>query len=381
MEVLYSGFDTVDFAIQGAVPPSVLNTLAKAKEEAGKRRSEVLVELGPKKIAAHVFSTGLTGGHAYRISTGPIGEIIGITNSVDLKQWNLSVSIRAATLAAYGWREALRRTWETLEAIEAKVVKYSVRRLDYAIDIRLPMWDLRLNDFVCHARSTVRPHWGERDTTGENDLRPQAVLRGRRLQSVTIGKMPGRQVIVYDKRAASIQKKEYMWFDVWGLSRDTPDLEVMRVELRAGKRELRDRWQIKTFADVKTSIGDVFESISSKIRYVAPNQGDSNVSRQILDPVWTTVKEHLHQNLFECRSGLTPDQVIDLKRAEAIAVRNSLILGNAAGLAVALGYTENDALVLLPEVLSELAHQAILNDQEKLCKSIRKAQERLHFLN
>lgn len=66
----------------------------------------------------------------------------------------------------------------------------------------------------------------------------------------------------------------------------TPDLaaSVYRVEVRVGKKELKDRWGIRTFADVDCIIGDVIRHALNDVRYLAERQGDSNVTRQRLDP-------------------------------------------------------------------------------------------------
>lgn len=379
MQILYSGFDTIDFSIQGALPPKVLDSLAEAKSEAEKRQGVVLINAGPGDVPVHVHESGMRGGFAFRISTGLTGETIAIKNNTDPQQWNITVSIRAASLASYGWRQAVQNIWDRLNELGARIVSHSLRRIDYAIDIRVPVWDLRQGSFVTHARSTVQTYRnGPKPDTGKHGDEYTA-HKGDRVATVMIGKMPGRQITVYDKRAASIVKREYFWFEAWRLPRDTPDLEVMRVELRAGKAELTNHWRIKTFEDFENSIGDVFEKLTSDIRYIAPCQTDSNVTRQRLDPIWILVKEHLSNNLLEMRSGLTPDQVKEIQREEAVKTYESLILGNAAGLSVAYGLTDADATERLPRILSDLCTEAFRNREKKITTSMRKARERLHF--
>lgn len=380
MQILYSGFDTVDFSIQGALPAKVLKNLADAKEEAGKRQGEVLIHAGPDSVPIHVHESGLGGGFAYRTSTGPTGEIIGIKNNTDPTQWNITVSVRAAALASYGWRQAVQNVWDRLQGLGARILSHSIRRIDYAIDIRIPVWDLRQDSFVTHARTTVQTYQNDRKAADQERVEYTA-RKGDRLATVMIGKMPGRQITMYDKRSAVIAKREYFWFDAWKLRRDTPDLEVMRVELRVGKTELKNRWRITTFEDIENSIGDVFEKLVTDIRYLAPAQTDSNVSRQRLDPVWTLVKNRLTENLLDMRSGLTPDQVKEIRREEAIKVYESLILGNAAGLAVAFGLTDTEAEERLPQLLSENCTAAFRDSGDKIIKSMRNARERLHFIS
>lgn len=380
MQILYSGFDTIDFSIQGALPLKVLECLVEAKSEAEKRQGIVLINAGPGDIPVHIHEAGMRGGFAFRISTGPAGEIIGIKNNTDPQQWNMTVSIRAAALASYGWQQAAQNTWDRLHGLGARIIGHSIRRVDYAIDIRLPVWDLRQGSFVTHARSTVQTYRNGPKPDAGTQGDEYTAHKGDRVATVMIGKMPGRQIIVYDKRAASIVKRECFWFTAWGLPRDTPDLEVMRIELRAGKSELTNRWRIKTFEDFENSIGDVFERITSDIRYIAPGQSDSNVTRQRLDPIWVLVKEHLAKNLLEMRSGLTPDQVKEVKRQEALRTYQGLIVGNGIGYMAAAGFCESDIAEMLPSLLEEAGSAALRESPEKALKGMRKAKERLHFI-
>ena len=57
--------------------------------------------------------------------------------------------------------------------------------------------------------------------------------------------MPGRQIIVYDKRREAIAKRKLFWFKVWNIERDDPAQKVARIEVRAGKKELKDRWHLR----------------------------------------------------------------------------------------------------------------------------------------
>lgn len=162
----------------------------------------------------------------------------------------------------------------------------------------------------------VRPQWGRaKEALDRDEL--HAVFRGRRLESVTIGKMPRRQVIVYEKRLAAIEQRKLFWFMVWGIDRKDRGKSVWRVELRAGKKELKDRWRITTFEDFEVAIGDVMRHAADKVRYRDDFQTDSNVSRQNMHPLWEAVIETVDRDLFDFRAGLLPDQVREIEREQA----------------------------------------------------------------
>jgi hypothetical protein len=327
----------------------------------------------------HVHSSGLRGGYAIRADTGPLGEVLAFKANTNTAEWNGFASIRASALAAYGMHGARDQLWKRLADMGFVVRGHSVNRLDYAVDLLTTDFELSLDRFVAHPRMKVRPYWGEVGYGVDRNY-PSAVCRGRRLESVTIGKMPGRQVIVYDKRRAAIEKRNLFWFKVWGIDRQDTSIQVWRVEIRAGKKELKDRWQIRTFDDVDRAIGDVFLQALADVRYVASVQTDSNATRQCLHPLWEAVAEHVAQNLMEFRAGLLPDQVKDIERQIAIDTYAMLALGNLAGWAVARGLDDDKIEAELADHVRALLTVAINNRRGKFQKSIDRARERLHFI-
>ena len=98
------------------------------------------------------------------------------------------------------------------------------------------------------------------------------------------------------------------------MNRHDPELEVWRIEIRAGKKELKDKYQIRTIDDLQAGIGDVIVNEFQEVRYRADRQSDANVSRQDVYPLWARCQEIANRNLTEFRSGLTPGQVMEIER-------------------------------------------------------------------
>ncbi len=209
-------------------------------------------------------------------------------------------------------------------------------------------------------------------------MQPSAVIRGRRLESVTVGKMPGRQVIIYDKRKAAIDKKAFFWFDVWGINRHTKP-NVWRVELRAGKKELKERRLITTFADFECAIGDVYTDIAETVRYHEHHQTDSNVSRQTQHPLWDAAQATLQERLFAFRSGLCADQVREVFRDQQCEIYLQQTQGLMAGLSVAMGVPEAE-LVDFPRKLAGILARRITEPGNTFHESRERAEQRLHFI-
>jgi hypothetical protein len=230
---------------------------------------------------------------------------------------------------------------------------------------------------VAHTQSKVKPYWGKREAD-EKATQPAAICRGRRLESVTVGKMPGPQICVYDKRREAVEQVKPFWFRLWGID-PAETANVWRVEPRAGKRELR-RWQIRTLADVEASIADVFLEMIKRVRYLDAMQTDSNASRQRPHPLWVAVRKHLEDDLFDFRSGLLPSEIREIEREIAQQRYRAMVLGNLAGFAVAYGLDDASIERNLPEIARSLTAHALDDPERCFARSVGRARERLRFL-
>ena len=180
------------------------------------------------------------------------------------------------------------------------------------------------------------------------------VLRLREdLQAIpAVGKMPGRQVIVYDKRREAIDKHKMQWFKIWGIDPKGKSNHIWRIELRAGKKHFKDRWQLRTFADIEAAIGDVLKLAMEDIRYVADHQTDSNITRQQLHPLWEKASGIVFYAMGE----------------------------HCAGLTVALAMTDDEIKHDLAEAIQATLDNRIRFEDDPFWKSHKRAGQRLHFV-
>jgi hypothetical protein len=234
------------------------------------------------------------------------------------------------------------------------------------------------NRFVAHPHARVVPRFAEAQLNELPDAVP--VFRGRHVESITIGKMPGRQVIVYDKRYAAIKKRDLFWFEVWKIDIEDKSLRVWRVEVRAGKRELKERWQVSTFDSLDLALGDIVRETLASIRYHAAYQTDSNVSRQWLDPLWVAASEASAAGLTNYTSGLLPSRIREIEHEKALLNYTRQITGNAGGLAAVAGIPEKDLEYELPRLISQIAAKDLAQDRSSVKRSAARSRDRLHFV-
>ncbi|ARJ65502.1 hypothetical protein WV31_07465 [Magnetospirillum sp. ME-1] len=331
---IYKGFDGLDVTFQGRIPASLCEVLERAKVEAMEARRPTLVEWRGQSF--HVAESGAKGGYAYRCDTGPEGAVWFFSRNQKADQWNIRVSARSAWLATKGFGRVRVEMYEFLEAIGADVMAEAIARVDYAVDVRaadLPGFVLDPTAFVMHSHTSRADHAEDIDIHGVSG----------RYTSVTVGKMPGRQIIVYDKTKEVAARQKAEWPVIWAASMEKQGMEplaegerVYRVEMRAGKAHLKERWGIATWADLDAKLGDLFALALADIRYCMPS-ADSNRARWAIHPLWAAVTEAVAGDLFEMTSGARPGVVKEVRRAALAQTMSAMILGLLASWSLATG--------------------------------------------
>ena len=301
MICLYRGFDGLDVSFRGQISADFHSSLEGAKEQAQSSQSDICMPFGGMMMM--VAGTGAKGGYAYRVNTGKTGATWFFKKPNIRDPWGVRVSCSSFMLAKLGLGRSRSELYDTMERFGVMLQKdgESISRADFAVDILAPNLTLDPHSFVMHSNATRSDHLeaGEISVVGKSG----------RVSSVTVGKMPGRQVIVYDKRAEVIAKHKWPWLDIWnaGCQRiglepldftDARQSRVWRAEIRAGKTHLKDRWNIRTWSDLDNHFGDLVINAVESVRLAEPNY-DSNRSRWPITSYWSLLQEEVRKDLFE----------------------------------------------------------------------------------
>jgi hypothetical protein len=378
IRVVHKGFDGFDVAFQGALRPDDIDILEAARTTAELENREVLVEIGPGRVAMHVASTGAKGGYRYRCDTGPIGTTLFFKRKPSRENWNIRISVKSAALAISG----IECVWSDLQKLLLDLgindARESISRVDFALDYLMPKsFSLKSDQFVAHARMTnseISLFLGNKRKSEEDS---HIHFSGRVPTSVTIGKMPNRQIIVYNKRKEAIHRQKYYWFDIWNINRDDDNASIWRVEIRAGKKHL-NFWKIKSFLDLENQFGDLAAAAVESVRYVQDIPFELNVSRLPPHPLWHAVTVEINAALFDFRSGIVPERIIEGEKARIAENYKSQLVSLLPGALIANGYTIENAVNNIDIFLASIARRVNAHP-EKLQERMRLAAERLHF--
>lgn len=291
MKIIHSGFDSLYFSMKGALLPAAVQRYESLKDQALKDEHDVSFNVPNIPTSYLMRATGKKGGYAYLIDTGPVGSSIAFKANLSRDQHNGFVEISSACLLAHGWEGSIARALVHVQALGFHMVEMSFNRVDYCIDFLDAQIDIDPRDFIAHSRVKKASHHGSASVSEHVEKR--SVTQSDLVKSITLGKMPGRQVIVYDKRAEVIEKRKFYWFDAWGVDRRDTTRTVHRVEVRAGKQHLLKRG-IRTLADFERHIGVVLIDTVRAMRWVQrTSTTDTNVTRAPLQPLWRAVQTHM----------------------------------------------------------------------------------------
>jgi hypothetical protein len=309
MEVIYRGFDGLDVSFSAQIPLELCEELEAAKAHAQEFRQSTPITWNGVRML--VRESGARGGYAFTASTGEFGATWFFKKPNRRDPWGVRVSCNSFNLATNGLGAARAELYRVMESlgIDASTDSESIGRVDYAIDFLAPEFILVPEQFVMHSSANRTDHFDP----------PEVYCNGRsgRVTSVTVGKMPGRQVIVYDKRSEVIAHRKLAWWEIWNAGRASlghPPLNpnaaaesrVWRVELRAGKECLKNRWNIVKWGDLDRCFGDLIANALDAVRYARPTR-DANRSRWPESELWQLTRREIEADLFEMASRVEPD--------------------------------------------------------------------------
>lgn len=370
MKIVHSGFDSIYFAVRGALMPATLQRFEKLKEQALKDERDVSFSTLNTPTSYLLKASGKKGGYTYLISTGLAGSSIAFKASLSREEYNGFVEISSACLLAHRWKKSIARALDHVQALGFHVVEISLNRVDYCIDFLDAEIELDARDFIAHSR-VKKSSYHDPMSAGEH-VEKRSVAQADHVQSVTLGKMPGRQVIVYNKRAEVIERRKFYLFDVWGIDRRDATHTVHRVEVRAGKKHLL-KMGIRTLADFERHIGVVLTDAVQVIRWVQLAATDTNVTRAPLHPVWEAVQAHMVYALDPYMAPLTEEAITNRMRENKQLEYRQQIAGNLGGWLAVSGLTMEDAEECSKHLIEDICTSVSRDGAPTLQKSFTRA--------
>lgn len=314
--VVHSGFDGLKFTIQTDISPELRDKLASAKAYAKETFSDCVIDFGSIRLS--VTSKGARG---FTTHTGDHGAVWLFQDPEDPIPNNpgITVDFRAFGLATGGLEGAERHFRDCMEAFGIKYVETQLRvtRADFAVDFLAPWFEPNRECLV------VPP--GTKVTERAEGNETETVSSGARVVGLRAGAVANRQIAIYDKRAEVIQTGKMGWLTIWNAALEAkgkPPLDlsdrntsqIWRVELRLGSKQLRNRFEMRSWQDVFDTIGDAFTDALSRIRYCTPT-ADANRARWPTHGLWRQFEGVVSNHLLENRSGILPSDVIYANRA------------------------------------------------------------------
>jgi hypothetical protein len=400
--ILHCGFDTLTLAIQAHIGPELFDNLECERNRAEEEQRELVFSYNGLQL--HLKPHG-SRGYRFLLDGGPDGARWAIKKPNTRDGWGFNVTFGSQFLALNGLGAAKAHCDFVLDRLGVRFTAddISISRADYCIDILANGFVLNPDQLVMHSAMKRSDYY---DTKTDDTLRVHG--KSGRVTSVTAGSVTNRQAIIYDKRAEVIARGKAHWWDIWNhtlykgingttghyidniynrddvalLSPDpdkATDNQVWRVEFRAGKSLLKDRWGIRTWAQLFDRYGDLCRESAEKVKYTEPDPTDTNRARWSNHLLWEMVCAEMNDDLTEMRSGADPNPMKEVHREQLIGTVFRNVLGCSITLAALNGRTVAD----LPDVFTQAAQQmknAIKANPTKTERQLREAKERYVFI-
>ena len=326
--ILHSGFDGLKFTIQTDIPPALRAELASAKEHAKTTHSDCIIELGPIKLS--VTSKGARGFTAH---TGDHGAYWLFQDPEDRmpNSPGITVDFRAFGLATGGLEGAEQHFRDCMTAFGIPYVETQLRvaRADFAVDFLAPWFEPDREALIVPPRTKVEEIAGVDEAA--------TIASGLRVTGLRSGAVGNRQIAIYDKRAEVIQSKKLGWLTIWNAARkdsghppidltDRDTSQVWRFEMRLGSKQLRNKFELRNWDDIRSTIGDAFTDATRRIRYCEPTH-DSNRARWPLHSLWRLFEAVVANDLMVNCCGVLPTDVIQANRAAKMRELDAQLCG------------------------------------------------------
>jgi len=367
IKLVYQGIDSLDVSIMGAASAQVLEKMEKYRGHAEKDANNLfgfLTGFGQERRPFAVKGHGKKGGYRYTLVDQVTGTIVSIKNDQSIENWNIFISCRAHSLLSLGYVGMKAEIEVIMAALGVKVLDVSVNRIDQALDFLAPEFDLQMENFVVPRSAKVSPYFSsghdlndQGDRSTKDGLPVGSVMRGGRFETVTIGKMPGRQVTVYDKSGAAKAQQKMFWFPAWGLDPNDPTLKVWRIEFRAGREALKrsiPKLMTRTFESVENCLPKFLKTAADEIRYVK-GRNETNVTRSELHPLWHEVQALLLDKIEEAEPPLTPFYVREMMRKQRADMALQQGFGNLNNFFILEKMTPSEIGRSFPRLVAEQA--------------------------
>jgi len=246
------------------------------------------------------------GGAAFSAHTGEYGAEWYFLDPENRPANNpgVTVDFRAFLLATGGLDAAQGHFATCIRAFGIRHTEAQLRvsRVDFAVDILASWFEPNREALVVPPGTHIQEY---------TDLESETHSIGARVSGLRAGAIANRQLAIYDKRAEVIAKGKMGWLKIWNDNLDKSDLppldlksrdqsQVWRFELRMGSKQLRNRWEMRSWSDLRAVIGDALTDFTQRIRYTAPT-ADSNRARWPAHELWDMVEAVIAADLAAMR--------------------------------------------------------------------------------
>ena len=286
LETRFCGLAGIHLALRSAPSPDYLAQLEAARGRAFGSGRLALIRMGDPPIRVWVHDRGRRGGYRFQCTARAGRETWLFKQPVSGTGWDSRFEFRCRSGKPLSAADVARRLQHISRALGVRSGVMSVSRLDFAVELLMPP-DFEVNPtrFSTHSRARLRRDLSHRSSAISDDYRLHATWLARRISAVTIGRLPGREIEL-SRLPLPNQKTE----STQSVTNSPPHDEWWRVDIRLGKKHLREVHKFNEFHDIGVRAIGLFRRAVTSVRYLADGNLALNISRHPTHPFWIGVQ-------------------------------------------------------------------------------------------
>jgi hypothetical protein len=297
LEVRFCGLTRIDLALKGNPSPVSIARFGDARRRSMEERRPVVTVLGSPSMRVRTHAQGARGGYRYRCTARRGTETWLFKEPKRDGGWNSRLEFNCEPRNPLNFLNVCQRMERIVRAVGLLPTLIHVSRIDFGIELVLPPgFDPRPAQFSAHSRTEIHRKFSRKKLPHNSEGEISAIWKGRRICVLTIGGLPGREIIISRMQPHRRKNKSNRFAQIAPKAQTYRD-ELWRVDIRLGKKYLRNTLEFAEFREISTRATGLFGRAIGTVRYLSDRTIGSNISRHPSHPYWEDMQHAILKSL------------------------------------------------------------------------------------
>jgi hypothetical protein len=297
-EIKFCGLTRIDLALRATPSARSIARLDRAKKRSTDKGRPVSTVLGQPPLCVSTHAQGAKGGYRYRCTAKGGAEIWLFKDPMSVDGWNSRFEFNCSARTPLAFDDVWGRLGRIRETLQLRPTAARVSRIDFAVELLMPPgFGPDPARFSTHSRTKLRRDLHPRALPIQNGNEIRSIWTGRRISAVKIGQLPGREIEIFRISRPRQKRQVIQSVTQAPIKPETLRDELWRLEIRLGKKHLRDVFKFTEFRNIGIRADQLFGRATRAVRYLSDGKIGKNISRHPTHAFWRGVQRAVIDSL------------------------------------------------------------------------------------